>query len=38
MHVKEERLLGRHRRKCQDNIRMYLRETGWDVVNWIYLD
>jgi hypothetical protein len=31
----EKRLLGRSRRKWVDNIKMYLREIGWDGMNWI---
>jgi hypothetical protein len=27
--------LGRIRRRGEDNIRMHLREIGWEVVNWI---
>jgi hypothetical protein len=23
------------RRRCVDNIKMYLREIGWDAVDWI---
>jgi len=26
------------RRKCEDNIRMGLRETGWERVDWIQVD
>jgi len=29
---------GRSRRIWVYNIRMYLGETGWEVVDWIYLD
>jgi hypothetical protein len=32
-----KRLLGRPRRKWEDNIRMYLREIWWEVVDWIHL-
>ena len=32
-----QRLLGRQRRRLEDNIEMYLRETGSDVGNWIDL-
>jgi hypothetical protein len=28
---------GRPRRKWEDNIRMDVRETGWEVVDWIHL-
>jgi hypothetical protein len=28
----------RHRRRiCENNIRMYLRVIGWEVVHWIYV-
>jgi hypothetical protein len=30
-----ERPLGRPRRRWVDNIKMDLRETGWDGVDWI---
>jgi hypothetical protein len=30
-----KRPLGRPRRKWVDNIKMDLRETGWDGANWI---
>jgi hypothetical protein len=30
--------LGRPRRRCMDNIKMDLREIGWDGVNWIEQD
>jgi hypothetical protein len=29
--------LGRPRRRWEDGIRMYLRETGWGSVEWIQL-
>jgi len=29
--------LGRARRRWEDNIRMDLRETGWESVDWIHL-
>jgi len=32
-----KRLLGRPRRKGEDNVRMNLRETGREVVDWIQL-
>jgi hypothetical protein len=32
-----KRQLGRPRRRLQDNIRMDLRESGWDGVDWIDL-
>jgi hypothetical protein len=32
-----KRPLGRHRRRWEDNIRMYLRERGWEGVDWIHL-
>jgi hypothetical protein len=31
------RPLGRPRRRCVDNIKIDLRETGWDGVDWINL-
>jgi hypothetical protein len=31
----EKRPLGRRRRSWVDNIKMDLRETGWDGVDWI---
>jgi hypothetical protein len=34
---KEKRPLGIYRRKWEDNIRMDLREIGWQVVDSIYL-
>jgi hypothetical protein len=33
-----KRPLGRPRRRWVDNIRMDLREIGWDVMDWIDLD
>jgi hypothetical protein len=32
-----KRLLGRPRRKWEENIRMYLREIGWGGMDWIDL-
>jgi hypothetical protein len=32
-----KRPLGRPRRRCVDNIKMDLRETGWDGMDWIDL-
>jgi hypothetical protein len=29
-------LFGRPRRRWEDNIRMDLKEIGWEVVDWIY--
>jgi hypothetical protein len=29
--------VGRRRRKCEDNIKMDLREIGWEGVDWIHL-
>jgi hypothetical protein len=34
----EKRPLGRKRRRWADNIKMDLREIGWDGMNWIDLD
>jgi hypothetical protein len=31
------RSLGRPRRRWEDNIRMNLREIGWEFVDWIHL-
>jgi hypothetical protein len=32
-----KRPFGRHRRRCENNIRMNLREMGWGVMDWIDL-
>jgi hypothetical protein len=32
-----KRPLGRPRRSWEDNITMDLRETGWEIVDWIHL-
>jgi hypothetical protein len=32
-----KRPLGRPRRRWVENIKIYLRETGWDGVDWIEL-
>jgi hypothetical protein len=32
-----KRPLGRSRRRCLDNIKIDLREVGWDGVDWIYV-
>jgi hypothetical protein len=32
-----KRSLGTLRRRWEDDIRMDLRETGWEVVDWIHL-
>jgi hypothetical protein len=32
-----KRPLGRSRGRWMDNIKMDLREIGWDGMNWIYL-
>jgi len=29
--------LGRSRRRWEDNISMYIREIGWEGVNWIHV-
>jgi len=29
--------LGRNRPRCESNIRIYLREIGWEVVDWMHL-
>jgi hypothetical protein len=33
----EKRLLGRHRRRWEDNIRLNIRKIGWEDVDWINL-
>jgi hypothetical protein len=33
----EKRPIGRPRRRCVDNIKMDLREIGWDGMDWIDL-
>jgi hypothetical protein len=33
----EKRPLGKQRRRWVDNIKIYLGETGWDGMDWIYL-
>jgi hypothetical protein len=35
--TKGKRPLGRPRRRCKDNIKMDLGETGFDDVDWIHL-
>jgi hypothetical protein len=32
-----KKALGRTRRRWEDNIRMYLRQIGWEGVDWIPL-
>jgi hypothetical protein len=32
-----KRLLGRHRRRCEENIKMNLQEVGCVVIDWIKL-
>jgi hypothetical protein len=32
-----KRPLGRSKRRREDNIRMDLRDIGWNIVNWIHL-
>jgi hypothetical protein len=32
-----KRPCGRPRRRCEDNIKMDLREREWKVMNWIHL-
>jgi hypothetical protein len=32
-----KRLLGRPRGRWEDNIRMDLKEIGWEISNWIHL-
>jgi hypothetical protein len=33
----EKKPLGKHRHRCEDNIKMDLREIGRDGVDWIHL-
>jgi len=35
--TKGKRQLGRPRRRCANNIRMDLREIGWEFVDWMHL-
>jgi len=35
--LKRKRQLGRPKRRWEDNIRMDLRETGWECVDWIHV-
>jgi ribosome biogenesis protein Nip4 len=35
--AEEKRPFRRPRRRWEDNIRMYLREEGWEDVHWIHL-
>jgi hypothetical protein len=35
--LKEKRPLRRPRRRWEDNIKMDLREIGWEVVDWLHL-
>jgi hypothetical protein len=35
--LERKRQLGRPRRRWEDNIRIDLREIGWEVVDWIHL-
>jgi hypothetical protein len=32
-----KRPLGGHRRRWKDNIRLYLKEEGWEDMDWTYL-
>jgi hypothetical protein len=32
-----QRPLGKPRRRWEENIRLDIRETGWEVVDWIHL-
>jgi hypothetical protein len=36
--LEEKRPFGRPRCRCEDNIRMDLREIDWEIVDWIHLD
>jgi hypothetical protein len=33
----DKRPLGRHRHRWEGNIRIYLREIGWEVLDWMHL-
>jgi hypothetical protein len=33
----EKKPLERPKRRCEDNIKMDLREIGWDFMDWIHL-
>jgi hypothetical protein len=33
-----KRIVGRSRARWKDNIIMYLREIGWEVVDWMHLN
>ena len=35
--AEEKRLLGRPRHRWEDNIKMYLKEVGYDAADWIDL-
>jgi hypothetical protein len=35
--LKRKRPFGRTRHKWEDNIRMDLREIGWEIVDWMHL-
>jgi len=35
--LERKRPLGKHRFRREDNIRMDLRQTGWETVDWIHL-
>jgi hypothetical protein len=32
-----KRPVGRFKRRWEDNIKIHLREIGWDVMDWIHL-
>jgi hypothetical protein len=32
-----KRLFGRLRRRWEDDIRLYLREIGWKILDWIHV-
>jgi hypothetical protein len=32
-----EPLAKKNRRRWEDNIKVYLRETGWEIMHWIHL-
>jgi hypothetical protein len=32
-----KRPLGRHRHRCEDNIKMDIKDIGWEFVDWIHM-
>jgi hypothetical protein len=35
--IRSVRILRRHRHRWEDNIKMYLKEIEWEVMDWIHL-